>query len=93
MHRELDSSHDSCSRSRFTRAQRLSCCLATLFLSMVTSAMYYGTEDNVEKPGVLRLGPFTFSYQELWVSLVSAVIAVPPLLVVIQIFRYVLAFS
>ena len=74
-------------RSTFTRAQRLSCCLATLFLTMVVSAMFYGTEDNVERPNVLRIGPFSFSVHTLWVSAVSLLITVPPMLLIVQLFR------
>ena len=33
-------------RSAFTRAQRVSCCLALLLLTMITSAMFYKAEDN-----------------------------------------------
>ena len=33
-------------RSTFTRAQRVSCCLALLLLTMITSVMFYNAEDN-----------------------------------------------
>ena len=54
---------------------------------MVVSAMFYGTEDDVERPGVLRLGPFIVSFQELGISIVSVCLTVPPLVVIVQLFR------
>jgi hypothetical protein len=33
-------------RSAFTRAQRVSCCVGLLLLTMITSAMFYQPEDN-----------------------------------------------
>ena len=66
------------SRSNFTRAQRLTSAVAILFLSMITSAMFYKSEDGVEKPMQLKLGPFSFSTQELFVSVVSKIITERP---------------
>ena len=67
------------SRSNFTRAQRLTSAVAILFLSMITSAMFYKSEDGVEKPMQLKLGPFSFSTQELFVSVVSKIITERPI--------------
>ena len=33
-------------RSTFTRVQRVSCCVALLLLTMMTSALFYQPEDN-----------------------------------------------
>ncbi len=35
-------------RSRFTRVQRLTCCLSLLFCSMMASILFYGAADNMK---------------------------------------------
>ena len=35
-------------KSKFSRLQRLCCCLSILFLTMISNAMWYKTEDNTE---------------------------------------------
>ena len=54
---------------------------------MITSAMFYRTADNVERPMSITLGPLTFSIQELFVSLISVAIVVPVNLIIIELFR------
>ena len=54
---------------------------------MITSAMFYKSEDNVERPQVLRLGPLSFSIQELFVSIITVIIVLPVNLLVLQLFR------
>ena len=56
---------------------------------MIVSAMFYGTDDNVESPFTLRLGPIVITVQELFVSAVSLAIVLPPSLLIVQIFRNV----
>ena len=51
--------------------------------------MFYGTEENVESPFTLKLGPIVITVQELFVSAVSLAIVIPPSLLVVQIFRNV----
>ncbi len=41
--------------------QRLSWCLSFLFLTMITSAMFYKTDENVERPLAIHIGPLVFS--------------------------------
>ena len=72
-------------RSPFTRTQRLSVCICALFLSMITSMMFYQTEENVETPYQITLGPIKFTLQQLWVGFISAVIAVPPTMFIVQV--------
>ncbi|XP_038048999.1 polycystin-1-like [Patiria miniata] len=74
-------------RSPFTRVQRLSCCLCLLYLSMITSAMFYRTEETVENPTALRLGPFIFTLQQVYIGFISALIVVPVNILIVQIFR------
>lgn len=47
-------------RSRFTRVQRLSSCLALLYLSMLVNIMWYGTVPSTPGSG-LKIGPFSLS--------------------------------
>lgn len=73
--------------SRFTRVQRLSCCLCLLLMSMMASGMYYGRPSNgveVEVPGML-----VFSWQEVLIGVISSLIVFPINLFVVQIFRNV----
>ena len=72
-------------QSSYTRVQRLSTCLALLFLSMVTSAMWFGTEPE-NNPG-LQIGPVWISFHTLYVSVMASVIIVPPTIVNMEIFR------
>ncbi|CAH1794576.1 unnamed protein product [Owenia fusiformis] len=74
-------------RSGFTRAQRLSCCLSLLFLTMITNAMFFKSEEKVENKSALKLGPFSFTLSQLWVSLVSTFIVFPPNLILMTFFR------
>ncbi len=74
-------------KSHFTRAQRLTCCFSALFMSMIASAMFYGTEAAVEQPQLISLGPFRISLYELWVSVLSIVIVVPVNVLIVTIFR------
>ncbi len=74
-------------RSRFTRVQRLSCCLVLLFATMITNAMFYKTADSASAPNQLHIGPLSFSQQQLVVSIESSLVAVPISVVVIMLFR------
>lgn len=51
--------------SRFTRLQRLSCCLSILYLSMLTSAMWYETTPETPSPGAFKLGPLSLSPEQV----------------------------
>ena len=70
-------------KSNFTRAQRLSCCLALLFLTMIANAMFYG-QDTGSK---ITIGPIKFSLTGIYISLISALVAAPPVLLVTYLFR------
>ncbi len=50
--------------NRFTRVQRLSCCLCLLFTAMIANAMFYGTIDSSTAPGFV-IGPFSISFQQV----------------------------
>ncbi|KAK7505245.1 hypothetical protein BaRGS_00003407 [Batillaria attramentaria] len=78
-------------QSRFTRVQRVSCCLCLLLTSMLANAMFYRTDDDASETtsqtSVLRLGPFTLSPQQLFIGVVSNLIVFPVNLIIITLFR------
>jgi len=51
-------------QSRFTRLQRVSCCLCLLMTSMLANAMFYGlVPEDSKKP--FSVGPFALSYEQV----------------------------
>ncbi|XP_078594331.1 polycystin-1-like protein 2 [Branchiostoma floridae x Branchiostoma japonicum] len=72
-------------RSHFTRVQRASCCLSLVFLTMITNAMFYRTDDSV-KQKVYRLGPLVFTLSQVWISFVSTIIVFPINFVIVYVF-------
>ncbi len=53
--------------SRFTRVQRVSCCLCLLYTSMLANAMFYEKGDNGNaKP--FSLGPFALTSEQVGIS-------------------------
>ena len=52
-------------QSRFTRLQRLSCCLCLLFTSMLANAMYYGTTSDGAGRNALTIGPFALTAEQV----------------------------
>lgn len=51
-------------QSRFTRLQRVSCCLCLLFVSMLANAMFTGQESE-GATNALELGPFSLSLKQV----------------------------
>ena len=49
--------------SRFTRVQRLSCCLCLLLMSMMASGMYYEREND--SANVQHVGQFVFTWEQV----------------------------
>ncbi|XP_064630503.1 uncharacterized protein LOC135489174 [Lineus longissimus] len=75
-------------RSRFTRLQRISCCLQLLVLTMLTNAMFYGIGDT-EKPNTnaLELGPFSLSPQQISIGVMANLIIFPATFLTVWLFR------
>ena len=71
--------------NHFTRVQRASCCWCLLMLSMVTSAMFYETE-NTNQPNI-TIGPFSFTSSQLIIALESAIISLPASFLIVFLFR------
>ena len=73
-------------KSDFTRVQRLSCCLAVLFLAMISNAMWYKTEGDTPTQSGFTIGPISFTVHELYTSFMSSLILVPPVLLITTLF-------
>ncbi|KAG1657693.1 Polycystic kidney disease protein 1-like 2 [Nymphon striatum] len=73
-------------RSRFTRVQRLSSCLALLYLSMLVNIMWYGTVP-AEPGNGLKIGPFSLSPAQIGVGIMANLIVFLPSLIIITLFR------
>ncbi|XP_075851694.1 polycystin-1-like protein 3 [Microcebus murinus] len=72
--------------SRFTRVQRLSCCVTLLLCNMVTSVMFWKGSGPAPERDARTLSPFALTWSELLVSVQTAVILFPVNLVVGQLF-------
>nr|XP_027212371.1 polycystic kidney disease protein 1-like 2 [Penaeus vannamei] len=76
-------------RSRFTRVQRITACMALLYLSMTANAMFDGVVPEEPGAGSLKVGPFAMSPAAIGVGLLSNLVTFPPTLIIIQLFRKV----
>ncbi|XP_022236795.1 polycystic kidney disease protein 1-like 3, partial [Limulus polyphemus] len=52
-------------RSRFTRVQRVSSCMALLYLSMLVNAMWYERTSDQPSPNAVKFGPFSLSPEQV----------------------------
>ncbi|XP_078695243.1 polycystin-1-like protein 2 [Branchiostoma floridae x Branchiostoma belcheri] len=74
-------------RSNFTRVQRVTCCLSLLFCTMVSNAMWYETEKNVKTVHAITIGSLTFTWHQLYVSIMSTLVIFPVNIVLVTLFR------
>ena len=74
-------------RSNFTRVQRLSCCLCILLTTMLANAMFYQNDPSSSGDGVLKVGPLSFSIQQLSIAITSSLVVLPVNVFVVWIFR------
>lgn len=74
-------------RSTFTRAQRLTCGYVMLYLTMIVNAMFYHTDEKVDRPEVVQIGPFRFSTHQMFVSVISVLLVLPVAIIITQLFR------
>ena len=74
---------------RFTRAQRLSCCLAILLTTMLSSAMFYERETAMDDDqGSLRLGRFVVNFRALVIAGQSLMIVLPVNILTVALFTH-----
>eukprot|EP00111_Clytia_hemisphaerica_P021129 TCONS_00062242-protein len=76
-------------RSSFTRVRRLSACLALLFLTMLTNAMFFGVGDNPANRKIVWLGEFKINFTGIMIGIQSSLIVIIPSVIIIEIFRRV----
>ncbi|OWF47600.1 Polycystic kidney disease and receptor for egg jelly-related protein [Mizuhopecten yessoensis] len=74
-------------RSNFTRVQRISCCVSLLFMTMITNAMWFKSEDKSSNTSAMKIGPISFTLQQLFVSFASTMIVFPVNFVLMTFFR------
>ena len=74
--------------SIFTRCQRLSCMIATLYFNMMISAMWFNVKSSNEVEYRLNVGPFSVSYMQLYVGTISLGMTLPLLVFLNMMFRY-----
>ena len=75
-------------RHRFTRVQRLSCCLSLMLSTMLASAMFYEFDNGVDTQGSLKLGRFVINLREFIIGLESHIIIIPVNLLIMGMFTY-----
>ncbi|XP_002737449.1 polycystin-1-like protein 2 [Saccoglossus kowalevskii] len=73
--------------SNFTRVQRLSCCAVAFYLAMIANAMFYDTADAVGDTKSIYIGPLRLSLGTLYIGLISALITMPPSIIIMQLFQ------
>ena len=73
--------------SSFTRVRRVSACLALIFLTMLTNAMFFGVGDAPGSRKILWLGNFKINMTGIIIGIQSSVIVIPPSVIIIEIFR------
>ncbi|XP_023932388.1 uncharacterized protein LOC106168381 [Lingula anatina] len=74
-------------RSRFTRLQRVTCCLCLLYMTMLTSAMFYETVPESPGSNAITFGPFSLSPEQIYVGVIGTIIVFPVNLLIVTFFR------
>ena len=73
------------SRDRFSRVQRLSCCLSILLSAMLANAMLYKLNGNSTQ--VIQVGPLKFSWRQVIIGIQSALIVAPINVLIANLFK------
>lgn len=74
-------------KSRFTRCQRLTCCLSLIFSCMLTNIMFYKTASASAPTDGFSIGPVTITFQAIMKGVVSSLISLPVNLAIALIFK------
>ena len=75
-------------RSNFTRVQRVTCCIALLFSTMIANAMFFG--NNNDSPGnkvIVSMGTVVITTDTLLISIYATMIVLPVNLLIVTLFR------
>ena len=73
--------------SNFTTAQRLSCCLAVLYCTMLANAMFYQLDGASDPSTTFILGPLSVSARQVYIGAISSLIIVPVNIVTAGLFK------
>jgi polycystin 1L2 len=74
-------------QSRFTHAQRVTCCLCLLLCTMLVNAMFFKVPVDAENNVDVDVGPYQFTWHEVMVGIQSSLIVFPINLLIVTIFR------
>lgn len=74
-------------QSSFTRVRRLSACLALIFLSMLTNAMFFGAGDAPGNKKIAYIGNLRVNFTGIVIGIQSSIIIIPPSILIVEIFR------
>ena len=75
-------------KSNFTTTQRLSCCLALLYCTMLANAMFYELDES--DPSItFSLGPIRLSPRQVYIGIISSLIIFPLNIFIVGLFRNV----
>ncbi|XP_041841661.1 polycystic kidney disease protein 1-like 2 isoform X2 [Melanotaenia boesemani] len=78
---------DPPSRSPFTRAQRVSCCMSLLLCTMAINIAFWNIPVDANSPVIFSLGSMQISWQEFMVGVQSGLLMFPINILIITIFR------
>jgi hypothetical protein len=76
-------------KSRFTRIQRASCCLAVVYCIMLCNTIFYLTGSDSDPSSTIQAGPLRFSSHQVYIGIASCMIILPANLIIVGIFRSV----
>ncbi|XP_066279139.1 sperm receptor for egg jelly-like [Branchiostoma lanceolatum] len=78
-------------RSPFTRAQRLACCMSTVYSAMLTNIMFFRQADNFDPPEPIRIMgvemELPISLPEIMIAIESAAIVFPINALIVLLYR------
>ncbi|CAL9701573.1 unnamed protein product [Knipowitschia caucasica] len=78
---------DPPSRSPFTRAQRISCCMSLLLCTMAINIAFWNIPIDESSPVILSIGILKLTLQEIMVGIQSGLLMFPINILIITIFR------
>ncbi|XP_008291325.1 polycystic kidney disease protein 1-like 2 [Stegastes partitus] len=78
---------DPPSRSPFTRAQRVSCCMSLLLCTMAINIAFWNIPVDASSPVLFSLGSLKITWQEIMVGVESGLLMFPINILIITIFR------
>ncbi|XP_035484837.2 polycystic kidney disease protein 1-like 2 [Scophthalmus maximus] len=78
---------DPPSRSPFTRAQRVSCCMSLLLCTMAINIAFWNIPIDESSPVIFTLGSLQITWQEIMVGVQSGLLMFPINILIITIFR------